>query len=95
MFTESDIISLKCSKYSIFQLNHHDVTIHSTITGHDWIIVSSYGAADCYILHRHSGRYSFHRQEGAYKSLKDALMYIDQHEDWYVNHKMKSKNTTD
>ena len=45
MFTESDITSLKCSKYSIFQLNHHDVTIHSTITGHDWIIVSSYGAA--------------------------------------------------
>lgn len=95
MFSKSDLEYLKQSPYNIVLLNNHDVTIHSTVTGHDWIIVSSYGAADCYILHRHSGRYSYHRQEGAYKSLKDALIYIDQHENWFVDHKMKSKNNAD
>ena len=65
-------------------MNYHDATIHSSVTGHDWIIVSNYERPNCYILHRHSRKYPFHRQKGHYKSLKDALNYIDQHEDWFL-----------
>lgn len=93
MFSNSDITRLQQSTYSIIQINYHDVTMHSTVTGHDWIIVSSYGAESCYILHRHSGRDPYHRQEGNYKSLLDALEYIDHHEEWFVTHKMKAINS--
>ena len=84
MFDEPGIKRLKNSSYEILRLNHHDTTIHSQRTGHDWIIVSSYDRSDCYILHRHSRRYPYHRQKGHYRSLKDALSYIDHHEVWYT-----------
>ena len=86
MFSREDLASMKSdfSKYIILQMNHHDVTIHSPVTGHDWIIVSNYTSSDCYILHRHSSKYPYHRQQGRYKSLKDALNYIDSHEKWFT-----------
>ncbi len=88
MFSNSDITLLMQSSYGIIQINHHDATLHSELTGHDWIIISYYDASDCYILHRHSAKYPFHRQRGRYKSLEDALGYIDHHEKWFINHKM-------
>lgn len=84
MFNDLDMNLLKQSSYVILQMNYHDITIHSSVTGHDWIIVSNYERPNCYILHRHSRKYPFHRQMGHYKSLKDALNYIDQHEDWFL-----------
>lgn len=84
MFNDLDMNLLKQSSYVILQMNYHDATIHSSVTGHDWIIVSNYERPNCYILHRHSRKYPFHRQKGHYKSLKDALNYIDQHEDWFL-----------
>ena len=88
MFSEHDISHLSQTSYSILQINHHDVTLHSERTGHDWIIISYYNSRDCFILHRHSGRDPYHRQKGKYKSLKDALQYIDHHEKWFIDHKM-------
>ena len=79
---------LRQSSYDILQLNHHDATIHSHATGHDWIIVSNYQSPDYYIFHRHSRKDPFHRQHGNYKSLEDALGYIEHHEKWFINHKM-------
>ena len=84
MFSDSDITRLRQSPYVMIQLNHHDTTIHSSRTGHDWIIVSNYETPGCYLLHRHSARYPFHRQSGVYKSLGDALRYIDHHEEWFI-----------
>ena len=43
---------------------------------------------DCYILHRHSRRYPFHRQRGRYKDLKEALSYIANHDAWFSDIKM-------
>lgn len=88
MFSRIDIDQLKQSPYVMIQLNHHDATIHSSQTGHDWIIVSNYETPGCYLLHRHSARDPYHRQRGTYKSLEDALGYIDHHEKWVINHKM-------
>ena len=87
MFSENDMELLRQSPYKVIQLNHHDATIHSDRTGHEWAIVSNYETQDCYILHRHSARDPFHRQQGRYKSLKDALEYIRHHEDWFVKQK--------
>lgn len=84
MFSKDNLDYLKQQDgYLVIRANHHDVTIHSLITGHDWIIVSNYETPHCYILHRHSGRYSYHRQRGRYKDLKDALDYIKRHDEWY------------
>ena len=88
MFSNSDITRLRQSPYEIIQINHHDVTLHSSRTGHDWIIVSNYETPGCYLLHRHSARYPYHRQRGTYKSLEDALGYINHHEKWFITHKM-------
>lgn len=87
MFSREDLTNMKSntSKYIILQMNHHDVTIHSSRTGHDWTIVSNYSGPDCYILHRHFGKYPYHRQLGRFKSLKDALGYIDRHEEWFAD----------
>ena len=85
MFSKSDLEYLKQSPYDIIQLNNHDATIHSSLTGHDWIVVSNYKTQDCYILHRHSGRYPYHRQQGRYKSLKKALDYIKSHDEWFIS----------
>ena len=83
MFSKIDIDQLKQSPYDIVQLNNHDVTIHSSLTGHDWIIVSNYESPDCYLLHRHSARDPYHRQRGIFNSLSEALRYIDNHEKWF------------
>ena len=88
MFSNSDITRLRQSPYAIIQINHHDVTLHSELTGHDWIIISYYDSSDCYILHRHSQREPYHRQKGNYRSLNEALGYIAKHEKWFSNHKM-------
>ena len=88
MFSDSDITRLRQSPYGITQINRHDVTLHSELTGHDWIIVSYYDSSECYILHRHSRRDPYHRQKGNYKTLKDALDYIIRHEKWFAKHKM-------
>ena len=90
MFSNTDITHLRQLPYSILQINHHDVTLHSERTGHDWIIVSQYGTSECYILHRHSRRDSYHRQKGNYRSLNDALDYISGHEEWFEAYKMKT-----
>ena len=84
MFEESELDLLRQSPYKIIQMNHHAVTFHSSRTGHDWIIVSNYSSPACYILHRHSRKYPYHRQQGRFKSLKDALGYIDRHEEWFA-----------
>ena len=88
MFDEPGIKRLKNSSYKILRLNHHDVTLHSELTGHDWIIISYYDSSECYILHRHSRRDPYHRQKGTYRSLSEALEYISEHEDWFINNKM-------
>lgn len=88
MFSDSDISRLRCSSYTILQLNHHDVTLHSSLTGHDWIIISCYDSADCCIRHRHSQRDPYHPHKSIYKSLKAALDYIDLHEAWFAKHKL-------
>ena len=87
MFNKTDLEYLKQRKdlFTIIQINNHDVTIHSLTTGHDWIVVSNYETPDCYILHRHSGRYPYHRQQGHYKSLNDALLYIIGHDKWFLS----------
>lgn len=88
MFSKEDLEYLKQhDSYTITQVNHHDMTIHSLVTGHDWIIVSNYETPGCYILHRHSARYPYHRQQGTYKDLQDALDYIDHHEKWFIHKK--------
>ena len=93
MFDEPGIKRLKNSSYEILRLNHHDVTLHSVLTGHDWIIISYYDSSECYILHRHSRREPYHRQKGYYRSLKDALSYIAEHEKWFEAHKMKPRTS--
>ena len=55
---------------------------------YEWIVVSNYETPDCYILHRHSRRYPFHRQQGKYKDLKEALCYIANHDSWFSDNKM-------
>ena len=89
MFSKVDIRYLResTSRFTVQQLNGHDVTLHSDETGHDWMIVSNYEGADCYILHRHCRRYPYHRQRGQYGSLSEALDYIIGHERWYVENK--------
>ena len=87
MFSNIDLEQLKESPYAVIQSNHHDVTIHSNVTGHDWIIVSNYERPNCFILHRHSPKDPYHRQEGQYKSLKEALEYIGRHEKWFIHKK--------
>lgn len=88
MFSKSDLEYLKQSPYDIIQLNNHDATIHSSLTGHDWIIISRYDTTGCHILHRHSRVYPYHRQTGNYRSLREAMDYITDHEEWFANNKM-------
>ena len=87
MFTVSDITSLRKSPFKIIQANYHDVMFNSERTGHDWIIISYYDSSKCFILHRHSRRYPFHRQKGNYRSFKEALDYITEHEEWFETNK--------
>lgn len=87
MFTQSDIMSLGSvsgDKYHILTSNCHDITICSLLTGHEWIIVSDYGARGCYLFHRHSRGQPFHRQRGQYSSLEKAIDYIEGHDMYYA-----------
>ena len=88
MFSKADLEYLDELPYDIIRLNNHDATIHSRITDHEWIVVSYYDTSDCYILHRHSRRYPFHRQQGRYKDLKESLDYIVDHDEWFLKNKM-------
>ena len=87
MFTTSDLTILTTINfkklYDVRIVNAHDVSLHSRISGHDWIIISSYTAGSCIIMHRHSNKDSFHRQHGHYESLQDALNYISHHDSWF------------
>ena len=87
MFSDCDLEFVKGSAYEVRQANHHDVTLHSALTGHDWVIVTNYASPDCYLLHRHSAGRPYHRQRGQYGSLIEALRYIDGHEKWAVSKK--------
>ena len=72
MFSKNDISYLQqsvASDFVIYQLNGHDVSLHSIVTGHDWIIISCYDNERCFILHRHNPRCPYHRQQGGYSSL--------------------------
>ena len=91
MFNSADFEYLYQQPYDILQQNNHDLMIHSRITDHEWIVVSNYESPDCYILHRHSRRYAFHRQRGSYKDLKEALCYIANHDEWFSNNKSKER----
>ena len=64
----------------IRQANAQDVTIHSLLTGHDWMLVSYYDNPGCRIFHRYNARYPFHRQKGHYVTLDAAMDYIQRHE---------------
>lgn len=88
MFSRPDLDYLKQLPYDIIVVNNHDATIQSRITNHEWIVVSNYDSPDCYIRHRHSRRYPFHRQQGRYKDLKEALDYIEKHDSWFAEHKL-------
>lgn len=88
MFSKTDLEYLHELPYDIIQLNNHDITIQSRITDHEWIVVSNYENLECYILHRHSRRYPFHRQQGRYQDLKEALNYIVGHDGWFSANKM-------
>lgn len=91
MFSKTDMDYLRqdVSGFIVYQINYHDITIHSVVTGHDWIIISSYENSECTILHRHSRRDAYHRQRGRYGSLKEALEYILRHDGWFSSTKMK------
>ena len=88
MFSKTDLEYLHEQPYDILQQNNHDVTVHSRTTNHEWIVVSNYETQGCYILHRHSRRYPFHRQQGKYKDLKEALDYIVNHDEWFSENKL-------
>ncbi len=88
MFRKTDLEYLRQQPYDIIQINYHDATIRSFLTDHEWIVVSNYETPECYILHRHSGRYPFHRQKGRYRDLREALDYIAGHDEWFLENKM-------
>ena len=87
MFTTSDLAVLGTDdfkkQYDVRIVNAHDISLHSHISGHDWIIISNYTTGGCIIMHRHSGIDSFHRQHGNYESLNHALAYIHHHDRWF------------
>ena len=85
MFGRDDLVPLSSlnQEYNIIVCNGHDIRIRCRITGHEWIIVSPYDGGPCEILHRHSARDPFHRQQGRYSSLSSALEYIQGHDKWY------------
>ena len=85
MFNRDELCLLSSLKdeYTILISNGHDVRLWSSLTGHEWIIISPYDGSACEILHRHSMRNSFHHQHGQYMSLADAYDYIQKHDIWY------------
>ena len=93
MFSASDLAILYTDDfkklYDVRVVNAHDVSLHSLISGHDWMIISNYATSSCHITHRHSNIDPFHRQRGSYKSLQDALTYIRQHDIWSSSKKKR------
>ena len=85
MFSRDDLFLLRTleQEYAVLIANCHDIRLRSNLTGHEWIVVSPYDGSSCEILHRHSGRDSFHHQRGQYSSLSSALEYIQRHDQWY------------
>ena len=87
MFSRSDLAIISTAdfkdQYDIRIANAHDINIHSRVTGHDWVIISNYARRTCIIMHRHSNKDPFHRQQGSYESLQDAIGYICRHDIWF------------
>ena len=81
-FDVFDTASFK-KHYEVRTVNAHDISLHSHISGHDWMIISNYTTGGCIIMHRHSNEDPFHRQHGHYESLSDALAYIRHHDSWF------------
>lgn len=95
MFSRSDLLFLDTvsrQKYRILISNCHDVTISSLLTGHEWIIISDYGADTCRILHRHSRSCPFHTQRGTYRSMGAALRYIEGHDRYFASKNAPSRS---
>ena len=76
MFSKTDLLKLSTAEikehYDVRIQNAHDITLHSKVTGHDWVIVSGFDTAACTIMHRHSSREPYHHQAGRYKGLEEA-----------------------
>lgn len=93
MFTASDLTALDTAgfkrRYEVRTVNAHDISLHSHISGHDWMIISNYTTSGCIIMHRHSNKDPFHRQHGHYESLQDALVYISHHDNWFFGRKKR------
>lgn len=95
MFSRDELKNLPdlCGNdYVVIRANGHDVTIKSIRTGHEWIMVSNYTNASCFLLHRHNSRFPFHRQRGRYKSCGDTIKYIKKHDEWVLAHQRKAYN---
>lgn len=82
--SELDLVYLLREEYEILICNAHDVHLQSKLSGHEWVIISPYAGGPCEIMHRHSARDPFHRQQGRYKSFTLALDYIRGHDQWYI-----------
>lgn len=81
--TELDLIQTLDKEYSILVKNGHDIRLRSRLSGHEWIIITTYSSSCCEILHRHSVRDPFHHQRGRFLSIDDALRYIQSHDRWF------------
>ena len=88
MFSKDNLMLLSSlgHEYTVIVSNGHDIHLLSHLTGHEWIVVSPYNRSSCEILHRHDSRNEFHHQKGQYSSLKKALEYIVQHDNWFYSH---------
>ena len=85
MFSDEELRSLfEEQSLRVLRYNAHDVSLRSLRTGHDWVAVSNYKNPSCYLLHRHSPKYGYHRQAGRYSSLGDAVAYIVKHDQYYI-----------
>ncbi len=95
MFTDSDLAILKTpdvtDQFAVLIANAHDVTLHSKVTGHDWLIVSNYSDPSCRIRHRHSSKDPFHEQYGSCETLGEALESIRSHDSWFIGRKKRSQ----
>ena len=58
MFSWDELNLLSClrAEYNILVSNGHDIRIKSYLTGHEWIVVTSYNTSACEILHRHNSQ---------------------------------------
>lgn len=94
MFSRDDfdyINNISKSHFAIKQFNGHDISLHSLMTGHDWIIVTFYDRPNCILFHRHSSKHPYHRQHGNYHSLHHSIDYILSHEEWTLQKEEQRK----